>query len=78
MRREMHTAHEIRAEVYRRLNELRRTPLTVPLPYPVAPTPDNLNANWDMPRDFRGLVGYQIEIGLVLLAMKKRWDLDAR
>jgi hypothetical protein len=78
MRKEIHSAEEIRAEVHRLLNEVRRTPLRVPLPHPVEPTESNMAANWDMPRDFRSHAGYQIEIGLALIALKKRWDLDTQ
>jgi hypothetical protein len=77
MRKEIHSAEEIRAEVYRRLSERRSAPF-VPLPHHVERTRENLNANWDMPQDFRRQKGYQIEIGLALLAVKRHWDLDER
>lgn len=71
--REIHTAEEIRDEVERLLNKNVLMPLTVPLPIAVERDYSKTGANWDM--RFERSIGYQIEIGLVLLDVKMRWDL---
>jgi hypothetical protein len=71
-----HSAAEIRDEVARVLNAQRPFSLRVPLPIPVPRAPANLDCNWDMPTDFRAQPGFQIEIGLALLSVQKRWDLQ--
>jgi hypothetical protein len=76
--REPHSAVEIRDEVARLLYEGRKIRAAVPLPKVVPRTPGNLNSNWDMPRAFRSQPGFQIDIGLALISVKKRWDLDVR
>jgi hypothetical protein len=70
-----HSAAEIRDEVARLLNATRPFALRVPLPIRVARAPENLDCNWDMSAEFRAQPGYQIEIGLALLSVKRRWDL---
>jgi hypothetical protein len=74
--REPHSAVEIRNEVARLLYVGRKIRAAVPLPKVVPRTPGNLNSNWDMPRAFRTQPGFQIDIGLALMSVKKRWDLD--
>jgi hypothetical protein len=74
--RQSHSAAEIRDEVARVLNARRRFSLRVPLPVPAPRAPENLDCNWDMSAEFRAQAGYQIEIGLALLSVKKRWDLQ--
>jgi hypothetical protein len=69
-----HSAAEIRDEIARVLNAQRPLSLRVPLPIPVPRAPANLDCNWDMPADFRAQPGFQIEIGLALLSVQKRWD----
>lgn len=76
MSREFRSAEAIRDEVARLLSEKGHIQLTVPLPIRADPTDSNNGANWDMPHLFRGTYGFQIEIGLVLLAVKNRWDLE--
>jgi hypothetical protein len=71
-----HTAAEIRDEVARVLNAQRPFAFRVPLPAQAPRAPENVGCNWDMPADFRAHPGYQIEIGLALLSVQQRWDLQ--
>jgi hypothetical protein len=71
-----HTAAEIRDEVARVLSAQRPFSFRVPLPVEGPRTLKNLGCNWDMPADFRTHPGYQIEIGLALLSVQQRWDLQ--
>lgn len=73
--REPHTAEEIRDEVDRLLNTNALLRLTVPLPVAAERDHSKWGANWDM--HFDRSIGHQIEIGIVLLQVKKRWDLKA-
>lgn len=69
----LHTAQEIRDEVDRLLNKDSRIRIAVPLPVATERDQSKAGANWDM--HFENSGGYQIEIGLVLLDVKMRWDL---
>jgi hypothetical protein len=73
--RQLHSATEIRNEIARLLNAARPFPLRVPLPLSADRGVDGSNANWDLPAEFRAKAGYQIDIGLAVLAVKRRWDL---
>ena len=75
MRRELHTAEEIRDEVSRLLNAGRKVPITVPLPVRLAMPSDpfeDMEANWMIPAH----PSFQADpeaVKRAIVAVKSRW-----
>lgn len=79
MKREKHTAAEIRDEVDRLLNAGRKVPITVPLPTRLGMPSDpftDFTANWAIP-SHPSFQADRDAVKAAILAVKARWDLAA-
>lgn len=77
MPRELHTAEEIRLEVYRLLNAGRKVSIDVPLPTKLSMPSDPFDyfsANWMIAAQ-PGFAADPEAVKMAILAVKRRWDL---